>query len=202
MASWLHRNEKAGVPGQCSKANLDRSWLSSSYPAGIWDSGLTVSLGAVPSDSTASGLPGRTHGDTGETSGEWSHGGLPGSGERAGIGWEVRSGSRILLPVKSVSVGYQCQGSTSVCPVTSGESHHPSVASGTLAWTSWALGCLSCSFTFCSSVFLASTLYPGIFSLSSPIKCHLCLPAGLHSNALGLPWRPPGGSETPAKPGG
>lgn len=61
----------------------------------MWDSGLTVSLWAVPSDSTASGLPGGTHGDTGETSGEWGHRGLPGSGERAGIGWEVRSGSSL-----------------------------------------------------------------------------------------------------------
>lgn len=54
-----------------------------------------MSLGAVPSDSTASGLPGGTHGDPGETSGEWGHRGLPGSGERAGIGWEVRSGCRL-----------------------------------------------------------------------------------------------------------
>lgn len=42
---------------------------------------LTASLGTVPSDSTAPGLPGGPLGDLGEASGEWGHCGLPGSGE-------------------------------------------------------------------------------------------------------------------------
>lgn len=74
----------------------------------------------------------------------------------------------------------------------------------TLAWTSLALGCLSYSLylsLFLSSACLASILSLGNFlPNSSAIKSHPSLPAGLHSHALGLPWRPPGGGEAPAKP--
>lgn len=44
--------------------------------------------------------------------------------------------------------------------------------------------------------------FPQAASFPSALPLNPSLPAGLHSHALGLPWRPPGGGETPAKPGG